>query len=699
MNKRKLAIIASFMLIYSSYACVADAEEANTNGDTTLDEVVVTGEKPNPLKIPVKMTVITEAEIKAKGAQTVAEALKDVAGLYVTNSNVKGRGVAQIRGSDSNSTKVIIDGVMINGGGDGRADLSIIPTDNIEKIEIFKGPVPVIYGANATGGVIFITTKNATGKTSGALTVARGSWDTEIRSFSFSGNAGKVNYYFNAKQSDTDGYNDNPNNVGGYKKNTAEDSQYYNGKLKWDFNPKASLTVFGSYSDTTKELPNRYGYYSGKMQILGYPGSGGTLTSRNSYFGGGGGLGLTYNWAYDPIKESYIGAVYDQKLNNKSDLSLKIYQSKLRSILTTQGFTAANGYQSVDWDGSTNGYELQHTVRTSRANTATWGYSYETRSFVELSPNGYPPTTYNRGDYNYTGKSFYIQDVSNLTSRLAASFGYRHYSVDDGIIVNTKVYTPNYQNIHGVYSSDDPVFTLNYKLSGNTALHGSFGKSFRSPSAMERSAPLYTTVLPEEGINREVGLEASTKSGLGFDVTYFTRDITNMIKGGGFSAGHTQYYNIANVEMHGFEAEISQKIGKHMKGFVNYSYTNAYDILMHMQVSDIPYRKFSYGFNYTRKGLTANLAVNYVGAVRSVYSEGNGNGNGDGNSSVSSNPYAYWGTKNLPGYHDVDLKISKAIGNKEYYVKVDNLFNEQYYTASYLIAPGRYVEIGTTVKF
>jgi len=702
---KKVAVIAGCMLIYSSFAAMAAAEEAN-NSDTTLEEVVVTGSKLNPLKIPVKMTVITADEIKAKGAQTVAAALKDVAGLYVTGSNVKGKGVAQIRGSDANSTKVIIDGVMINGGGDGRADLSIIPTENIEKIEIFKGPVPVIYGANATGGVIFITTKNATGKTSGALTIARGSWDTDIGSFSFSGNAGKANYYFTEKLSNTAGYDDNPKNIGGYKKNTADKSQYFNGKFKWDFNPKASLTVFGSYSDETKELPNRYGYNvsTGKISILPYPGSGGTLTSRNNYFGGGNAFGVnqtTYNWAYDPIKESYIGAVYNQKLNNNNDLSLKVYRSTLKSLLTTQGLTASNGYQRVEWDGSTNGYELQHTIKTSRANTATWGYSYETRSFVELTP--YDSSYTNRGDYDYTSKSFYIQDAININSQLAASFGYRHDKVNDGIIVDTKAF-PTYGTLYhyqerGVYTSDVPVISLNYNLSKNTAIHGSFGKSFRSPNAMERSAPLYTTVKPEEGINREVGLESSTKSGLGFDVTYFSRDITNMIKGGGAGGGRTQYYNIPNVEMHGFEAEISKKFNKQIKGFVNYSYTNAYDTLMHMQVSDIPYRKFSYGLNYTEKGLTANLAVNYVGPVRSMYSQGNGNGNSDGNSTLSNTPYAYWGTKNLPGYHTVDLKVSKTIKNTEYYVKVLNLLDQQYYTASYLVAPGRYIEIGTTIKF
>lgn len=677
-------------------------------GDTTLREVAVTGGRLNPLKIPVKMTVVTEAEINAKGAQTVDEAVKDVAGLYVTGSNVKGRKVAQIRGSDANSTKVIIDGVMINGGGDARIDLSLLPTDNIEKIEIFKGPVPVIYGSNAPGGVIFITTKNATGKTSGAVGLATGSWGTKTYSVSLAGSSANVSYYLGAKDSSTDGFNDNPNNVGGFKSHTAEDAQYLNGKLKWDITPEASLTVFGSHSDTTRQLPNRYN----ATTRVGYPGGGSTLTMQNNYFGGGAtGGGPTYNWGYDPIKESYFGAAYNHKLNESSEISLKLYRSELKSLLTTSGF------QSIDWSGSTNGYELQHTIKTGKTNTVTWGYSDERRSFLEQTPlpPGTPPVNYARGDYSYTGRSYYLQDVFNVTSQLDVSFGYRENTVDDRVVVKNATWTaPANKEQIGTYSSSDPVFAMNFRPIESIALRASIGKSFRAPTAMERSAPALApmnsggtmiyyfgpTVLPEVGFNRELGLEGATDFGLGFGVTVFKRNITNMIKGAGGGGGHTQYFNIPEVEMRGFEAEVSQRLGESFKGFANYSYTNAYDKMMNLQVADIPLRKFSYGLTYTGGGLTANLAVNYVGPVRSMYSQGSGNASSDGNyTNVIKGVASYFGTQDLPGYHVVDLKINKTLGDNDYYIKVLNLRNHQYYTASFLAAPGRYAEAGVTVRF
>jgi outer membrane receptor protein involved in Fe transport len=705
--KRLKLLFLTVLLVFA--VAVPAAEEGSTSAEPTeLSDVVVTGKKLNPLQIPVKTTVVTEEEIKAKGAQTVDEAMRDVAGLYVTGSNVKGRKVAQIRGSDANSTKVIIDGVMINGGGDARIDLSLIPTDNIEKIEIFKGPVPVIYGSNAPGGVIFITTKNGSGKLSGSVGLARGSFGSEIYSGSLAGSTENVSYYLGAKMSSTDGYNDNPNNIGGFKRHTAEDSQYVNGKLKWDITPQASLTVFGSHSETTRELPNRYN----ATARVGYPGGGSTLTMQNNYFGGGAtGGGSTYDWGYDPIKESYLGSSYNHKLNENNDISLKLFRSELSSLLTTSGF------QSIDWSGNTTGYELQHTIRIGKANTATWGYTEEKRSFQEKTPlpPGVAPVTYASGDYKYTAKSFYLQDVFNVTRKFNVSLGYRHNEIEDQVAVKNVTWTaPANKEQKGVYSSDDPVFALNFRPIDSIALRASIGKSFRAPTAMERSAPALAplnsggtiipyfgaTVVPEEGLNREAGVEALTDFGLRFGLTGFNRRITNMIKGAGGGGGHTQYFNIPEVEMVGYETEVSQMIGESIRLFANYSYTNAYDTEMKLQVADIPLRKFSYGANYTGSSFTAHVNVNYVGPVRSMYSQGSGNASSDGNyTNVVNGVATFFGTQNLPSYHVVDLKLNKTIGNNDYYLKVLNLFNQQYYTAAFLVAPGRYAELGVTFKF
>ncbi|CQR70115.1 Colicin I receptor precursor [Sporomusa ovata DSM 2662] len=701
MKKKKLAVLASCLLLYSSFsAAVAAAEEANTEGDTEVQEVVVTAAAFKQLN-PVKFTVITEDEIKAKGAQNAADALKDVTGLFITSSNTKGKAIAQFRGSDADNTKIFVDGVPLSPVGDGKVDLRTIPADNIEKIEIIKGAVPVIYGTDAPGGVIYITTKKATEKIAKSLTITTGSNNAQTYFASIGGDTGKINYNFSAKNEKTDGYT-------AHSKLNAD---YYNGKVTWDLNPKSSLTLFGSYSEREEEQPNRIDPATGLIVLN--VGRSGTITGKNNYWSN------SYDWKYDPIKNSYIGALYNQKLSANSDLSFKVFRSKENSHLLASIVNTTDTLH-LWWDGTVDGYELQNTIRTSKVNTATWGYAYETRSFTEKSNNG---SSY----YDYTGKSFYLQNVTNL-GKLATSLGYRHYETSDNADIDTIAYkSPSKQ--YGKGTANDPVFSVNYALSDKTNIHGSVGKSYRWPNAKERSGPGgiypysdtqqsvtttvdgYTTtiyyylmpdgtltqgtacdyLLPETAINRELGVGYSVH-GFKFDITYFNKDITNMIKGQGFGQQHTQYYNIPHVDMHGFEVELNKKIADHVKGFVNYTYTNAFDTLLQQQVRDIPYRKFSVGLNYTgQNGLNANLALNYIGGRTSAFSNGNGNGNGDSPTRML--------IQKLPSYSTVDLRISKTIDNRDYYIKVSNLFDKKYYAGAYLVAPDRYVETGVTIKF
>ena len=684
MNKRNLAVMASCMLLYTSFAYAANVEETqNSDGvatdkvnqsDTQLDEVVVTDTMLNPLKIPVKATVITEEEIKAKGAKDAADALRDVAGLYVVGNSSKGRKQLQIRGSDADNTKIFVDGVMLSPIGDGKVDLRSIPAENIEKIEVIKGAVPVLYGTDAPGGVVFITTKNGGKKGgSGAITFAQGGDDSHKFFGSFGGSGGKLDYYFSAKRELTDGYT----------LHTREDADFFNEKLHWTFNDKSSLTLFASQSKRTEQIPNRYNPVTGALTPN--QGKGGTLSGGNSFFNG------YNNFYYDPVEQTYVGIVYNQKLNDKNEFSLKFYRSGEESTLYAQAAGSPNGvWRSLYWDGKLKGYELQDTIKTSKINTFTWGYNFETRNLLEKTKTNILSSAYNRGTYDYKGSSWYVQNATNFTPKLSTSFGYRHSEIKD------HTQTSWNPNVYGKETSDDPVFSFNYAFSGQTNLHGSIGKSQRFPNAKERSSPggiypyptgpVCTYLLPEEVINREVGLSFATHSGFAFDATYFSKDITNMIKGQGQSGGRAQYYNIPHVDMNGYEVEVSKKITKRLTGFWNFSYTNAVDTLMRAQVSDIPYRKFSYGFNYTGKeGINANLAVRYTGATRSMFTNGNGNGDADGNSGLGGTI-----SQHLPAYHVVDLKISKTTRDIEYYIRAENLFDEDYYSGAYLEAPGRY---------
>lgn len=102
-------------------------------------------------------TVITGADLKTRGISTVQDALRAVPGVSVSSSGGNFTQV-RIRGGESSHTLILIDGVEA-AGGDGEYSLSGLDTANIERIEVLRGPQSVLYGSNASSGVINIITR------------------------------------------------------------------------------------------------------------------------------------------------------------------------------------------------------------------------------------------------------------------------------------------------------------------------------------------------------------------------------------------------------------------------------------------------------------------------------------------------------------------------------------------------------------
>ena len=110
-------------------------------------------------------TVITEQEIKESGLSGLTEILQDRVGLDVVRSGTLGSTTSVfMRGAESDHTLVIIDGVQANSNTTGGFEFGKMNLDNIEKIEILRGPQSTVWGSDAIGGVISITTKKGIGK-------------------------------------------------------------------------------------------------------------------------------------------------------------------------------------------------------------------------------------------------------------------------------------------------------------------------------------------------------------------------------------------------------------------------------------------------------------------------------------------------------------------------------------------------------
>ena len=141
---------------------------------TTLDAVAVTATRQAERvdQTLANVSVITREQIEKMQARDLAEVISHVAGVEVVRSGGAGQ-ITSIftRGTESDHTLVLVDGVKINPGTLGSANLSVIHPDIIEKIEVVKGPRSALYGSEAIGGVIHIFTRQSGPAFSGAVTV------------------------------------------------------------------------------------------------------------------------------------------------------------------------------------------------------------------------------------------------------------------------------------------------------------------------------------------------------------------------------------------------------------------------------------------------------------------------------------------------------------------------------------------------
>lgn len=127
---------------------------------TNIQDVVVTGQySPNAVQKSVyEVKIISGAELKAKGANNLREALQSKLNIDLGQDAVFGSSLG-INGISGEGVKIMVDGIPIVGRLDGKLDLSQINLNNIDHIEIVEGPLSVIYGTDAMGGVINIITK------------------------------------------------------------------------------------------------------------------------------------------------------------------------------------------------------------------------------------------------------------------------------------------------------------------------------------------------------------------------------------------------------------------------------------------------------------------------------------------------------------------------------------------------------------
>ena len=160
-------------LILVTVACNTLIAQEQTRDTARVDPVVVTATR-TPLDrsvLPVGVSVITGEELRLRGVTTVADALSAVTSAYVAQAGSQGATTSLfLRGGESKYVKVLIDGVPANDPG-GFFDFASLTTDNVERIEIVRGPASVIHGADAVTGVVHVITRRGSSAPLGEVTL------------------------------------------------------------------------------------------------------------------------------------------------------------------------------------------------------------------------------------------------------------------------------------------------------------------------------------------------------------------------------------------------------------------------------------------------------------------------------------------------------------------------------------------------
>ncbi len=242
--------------LLSAAALPLFAAEATTEPELDIGPVVITATRTETKAEAVasSVTVITREEIERRQAASVAELLRTVPGVDIVRAGPPG-GQTSIftRGTESNHTLVLIDGVEASDPSNptGQFDFASVLVDDIERIEIVRGPQSTLYGSDALGGVIHIITRqNARG---GALQLEGGKYQTYNARGGIHNRSGGWRYGGSLARQDTEGFS-----AANEERGSTEADGYENttlaGYLGYSFNPHAEFDLNLRHVDSETEI-------------------------------------------------------------------------------------------------------------------------------------------------------------------------------------------------------------------------------------------------------------------------------------------------------------------------------------------------------------------------------------------------------------------------------------------------------------
>lgn len=631
-----LAIVAVQVLTRSTAVTAQEAQDT-----THLPELVVTPTRlpTSPDAVVSSVTVITGDDLRARGVRFVQDALREVPGAAVVQGGSFG-GVSSLflRGGESDYVKVLIDGAPANQSG-GAFNWANLTTDNVDRIEILRGPGSVIYGSDAVSGVVQIFTRRGEGRFSVEGGAEAGTFGTVNGHGAVLGGTPRVTYSADASRFATDGT---------YRFNSDYGNTALSGSLRGvpDSRTDASLSV--RFTDSRYHFPTDF---------AGVPSDSNQSSAEEM---------LTI--AADVGRR--LGPRYDLRLTAGGNRTKGEFDDLPDTASDTMGFGFASHRDSRAERGNldaringvlspgltvTGGVQVEReTERQSGETTSNFGGIATT-----------PDTPFDRGRTTF---GYYAQGLLDLASGLAINLNAR---VDDN-------------------SAFGDFFTYRagavYRLPSGTRIRASLGRSFKAPTFCEQfcNAPFVvgdSTLRPERATSWEAGLEQELSAGrLTVWATYFDQRFRDMIVYDG-SGGPLEptYFNGAAAKSRGIETGLTTTPGRDLRLSASYTYLLA-------EATDdggLPTATFAAGQRLIRRPThSAELAVR--GRVLDRVTLGGSVIYLGPRDDVDFNQFPAQRVE-LPGYATVDLatevEVIRAGSGRpglSGVLRVENLFNETY---------------------
>jgi iron complex outermembrane receptor protein len=185
------------------------------------------------------VSVVGEADIKATASSNAMNLLNSLPGIFVRKTGDFGRSDVDIRGIGQRGRRiaVLVDGRPEKMGLFGCVVTHTFPLDNVERIEVVRGPSSVLYGSEAMGGVVNILTHEPRKKTEVALTSSYGSFDTRQLNLRFGQNLKKFKYFFTFDKRQSDGH----------RENSGYSGDSFTGKVIYDVTDDFEVSLRGKY--------------------------------------------------------------------------------------------------------------------------------------------------------------------------------------------------------------------------------------------------------------------------------------------------------------------------------------------------------------------------------------------------------------------------------------------------------------------